>query len=243
MCAPVQTAAGPRYCFPVTFLRLRSGPLGDLPVKQRCLHQWPFSLPASPAGLECPCSCSGASSMSQELRLTNPGCGLQCSPSQPPRVPWPDHCYTLGWGRSKAEEPRCLGPLVQKVLCVAWCRGQAGLGSGSSLGQPCRGEPALPMSPTVTPALGRSTGTPVSKQQVISTLPRSTGLSHLWLVTQLGHAPHVSRHLNDLPSCAQTAVHVCSTPHASLRPRAGWAQAELRRPHKPTPKPGLLPAK
>lgn len=66
---------------PCNIPRLRSGPLGDLPVKQRCLHQWPFSLPASPAGLECPCSCSGASSMSQELRLTNPGCGLQCSSS------------------------------------------------------------------------------------------------------------------------------------------------------------------
>lgn len=161
----------------------------------------------------------------------------------PPGFPGRTTATHWGGGRSKAEEPRCLGPFVQRVLWVAWCRGQAGLGSGSSLGQPCGGEPALPMSPTVTPALGRSTGTPVSKQQVISTLPRSTGLSHLWLVTQLGHAPHVSRHLNDLPSCAQTAVQVCSTPHASLRPRAGWAQAELRRPHNPTPKPGLLPAK
>lgn len=69
-----------------------------------------------------------------------------------------------------------------------------------------------------------------------------------WPVSSLachpaGACPHVSRHLNDSPSCAQTAVQVCSTPHASLRPRAGWAQAELRRPHNPTPKPGLLLAK
>lgn len=155
---------GPCYCFPVTSLKLRSGHLGDLMVMQRCLPRpLPLCRPGMWLGsLSIPALCLVASFHVPRAAPDQPRVKAPVPP-RPPGCPGQAiSTHLRGGGWDSRAELRCLGPLAQQVLCVAWWQRAASLGSGSFPGAHVEGSlPCLcPHSCHLTPA---PQGHPVSK--------------------------------------------------------------------------------